>query len=90
MSTCKRPLTREEIRQAFADSGVRWGPILSPKNLAQVLGISVKTIYQWIATGRLDGAFRKRGKHCLIWRDRAIELLFNGPEWSLDQNNHEQ
>jgi excisionase family DNA binding protein len=59
--------------------------ILSPAKLAGLLGLSVKTIYEWIAKGQLDGAFRKRGKHCLIWRDRVIDLLFNGKDW-----NHEQ
>ena len=82
MPTRNRRLTDDEIRKAFADSGVSCSPFLSPKDLAQVLGISVKTIYQWIAAGRLDGAFRKRGKHCLIWRDRAIDQLFNGPDWT--------
>ena len=28
---------------------------------------------------------RKRGKHVLIWRDRAVEVLFAGKEW----NHHE-
>ena len=55
--------------------------VLTPKQLAQLLGLSVKTIYWWIARGRLDGAFRKRGNHVLLWRDRAIEIVFNGPEW---------
>ncbi|MBL9081824.1 MAG: helix-turn-helix domain-containing protein [Planctomycetales bacterium] len=56
--------------------------IISPIQLAGVLGLSKKTVYEWIAKGRLDGAFRKRGKHNLIWRDRALEILFNGPEWT--------
>lgn len=56
--------------------------IMSPAQLAELLGLSVKTIYDWIAHGRLDGAFRKRGKHNLIWRDRALEIIFNGPEWN--------
>jgi hypothetical protein len=88
MSTRDKRLSREEIRAAFADSGVHWSPILSPKDLAQIVGQSVKTIYQWGEAGRLDGAFRKRGKHILIWRDRAIDKLFNGPEWT--NQTHEQ
>ena len=67
MSIRKRPISKEEIRQAFvgptADAAP---PILSPAQLAELLGLSVKTVYEWIATGRLDGAFRKRGKHILI------------------------
>ena len=55
--------------------------ILSPLELSKVCGMKVKTIYEWIAKGRFDGAFRKRGKHNLFWRDRVIALIFNGPEW---------
>jgi hypothetical protein len=78
MSSKKLNLSRNEIARAFV--GVP--PILSPGQLASVLGMSVKTVYFWIADGRLDGVVRSRGKHCLIWRDRAIDLIFNGPNWS--------
>ena len=63
---------------------MRFPPILSPAQLADLLGgkKTVKPVYQWIAAGRLDGCFRKRGKHVLIWRDRAIDMLFNGNSWS--------
>lgn len=66
----------------FGGAGDRYPPILSPAQLAELLGKSPKTIYHWIAKGRLDGAFRKRGKHCLIWRTRALNLLLNGSDWS--------
>jgi excisionase family DNA binding protein len=83
LSTRKRPLRAEEITRPFAgEMGTVHPVILSPQQLAELLGLSVKTVYEWIARGRLDGAFRKRGKHVLIWRDRAIDLLFNGKEWN--------
>jgi hypothetical protein len=25
---------------------------------------------------------RKRGKHILIWRDRAMDLIFNSKDWN--------
>ena len=76
-------LSRNEIAQPFeGTSGDMFPPFLSPEQLAHLLGISRKTIYEWIARGRLDGAFRKRGKHVLFWRDRAIHIIFNGPDWS--------
>ena len=76
MSTRKRKLSKAEIRQAFADGlGAQYPPILNVVQLAALLHISVKTVYEWIAKGRLDGAFRKRGKHHLIWRDRALGTL---------------
>jgi excisionase family DNA binding protein len=85
LSTRKRPLSKEEIARAFdgpADSSCP--VILSPAQLATLTGLSVKTIYEWIARGRLDGAYRKRGKHVLIWRARALDILFNAKEWTND------
>lgn len=83
MSARKRPLTKNEIAGAFSGAmGEAYPPILSPKQLASLTGLSVRTIYEWLANDRLDGAFRRRGKHVLIWRDRALDILFNGAEWS--------
>lgn len=85
MSSRKRPISKEEIHQAFSGPTADSIPaILSPARLAALLDLSPKTIYGWIAGGRLNGAFRKRGKHVLIWRDRALDLLFNGAEWTND------
>ena len=82
VSTLSRKLSKTEIQQAFADgTGTQFGPILTVPQLAELVQISPKTIYEWIAKGRLDGAFRKRGKHNLIWRNRALDILFNGKEW---------
>lgn len=61
------------------------GPIVSPVQFAELLGLSVKTIYEWIARGRLEGAYRKRGKHILIIRELALERVFNGPDWKDDK-----
>jgi excisionase family DNA binding protein len=83
VSIQKRRLTPDEIAEAFiGKAGDEHPVILSPAKLAALLSLSPKTIYQWIAQGRLDGSFRRRGKHVLIWRDRAIEILFNGKPWS--------
>ena len=82
MSRPARKLTTGEIAQAYSpDGGSPAPPILSPAQLAALCGLSVKTVYQWLAQGRLDGAFRKRGKHVLLWRDRAVAIIFNGAEW---------
>lgn len=79
----KPTLGKDELQRPFdRERGAEHPPILSPAQLAALCGLSVKTIYVWIADGRLDGSFRKRGKHVLIWRDRALDLIFNGPEWS--------
>jgi hypothetical protein len=82
VSVRKRPLTKDEFKHAYERAeGPLVPAILSPNQLAGLLGLSVKTIYEWIALGRLDGSFRKRGKRLLIWRDRALDIVFNGKEW---------
>jgi excisionase family DNA binding protein len=80
----KKPtLTADELTRPFvAELAVKFLPVMSPTQLAELLGKSPKTIYEWMARGRLDGAYRKRGKHALIWRDKALEILFLGKEWS--------
>jgi hypothetical protein len=79
----KLNLTDEDIAALFAGKpGEAFAPILSPTKFAQLLGRSRKTIDHWLALGRLDGAFRKRGKHVFILRDKALSILFNGKEWT--------
>jgi hypothetical protein len=88
VSTRVRKLSKDEIQQAFAGpTGETVPPILTPAQFADLAQLSVKTVYEWIANGRLNGAFRKRGKHNLIWRDRALDILFNGPEWQHESAN---
>jgi hypothetical protein len=75
-------LSRAEIQAAFSGELAKTFPVvLSPAQFAALLNLSVKTVYTWISLGRLDGCFRKRGKHCLIWRDRALAKIFDGPSW---------
>lgn len=82
MSAKKPNLSKDEIERPFVgELAERFPPILSPEKFAELLGMSVKTIYEWIAKGRLDGSFRKRGKHILLWRERALMSLFDGKEW---------
>jgi excisionase family DNA binding protein len=76
----KPVLSTADLEKMFGPES-SFPPILSPMQLAALIGISVKTVYEWIARGRLDGAFRKRGKHNLIYRDKALRLLFDGPDW---------
>jgi excisionase family DNA binding protein len=73
----------EELQAPFVgELGKQFPPVLTPEQLADILGLSKKTIEDWIRKGRLDGSFRKRGKHNLIWRDRALNIIFNGKEWT--------
>ncbi len=73
-----------EIGRAFDSEPFRaqYPPIMSPEQVAQMLGYARSTIYQWIAAGLFDGAYRRRGKGVRFWRDRVLHIFFNGPEWS--------
>jgi excisionase family DNA binding protein len=83
MPSRKLNLTSDEIARPFAgELAGQFPPIVSPTQLAELLGLSVKTIYEWMSKGRLDGAYRRRGKHALIWRDRALDIILNGKEWA--------
>lgn len=82
-------LSRTELQSPFdGDLAKAFPVILSPAVLATLLGVKRKTIYGWIAAGRLDGCFRKRGKYNLIWRDKALDRIFNGPEWKNEQRQN--
>lgn len=61
-------------------------PVISPQQLATAIDIQRSTVYEWIAKGRLDGCFRKRGKHNLLVTEATIEQIFNGPDWSNEKN----
>jgi excisionase family DNA binding protein len=75
----------EEIRRAFDQPPWnKFGPIINIEQLAEITGRSRSTIYEWIRQGRLNGALRRRGKGYLIWRDKALALLFNSPKWGQD------
>ncbi len=86
MGARSKPLDSTEIRSAFAEDDDRWPPMLRPQDLAQLARVTVKTVYFWLEEGRLEGAARKRCKHWFIWRDRAIDIIFNGPSWATKTN----
>ena len=80
----------DDIAAAFArPPWDKYGPIVTPEQLAKIAGRSRSTVYQWLQQGRLDGALRRRGKGVLIWRDKAIYLLFNGPNWGPTGDNRD-
>jgi excisionase family DNA binding protein len=82
-------LTSDEIQLAFDDKAMQaqFPPVLSPEQFAQLFGISVSTTYFWISQGLLKGAVTKVGKHRRIWRNRAIEILFNRNQPKEQQND---
>ncbi|OWK39833.1 helix-turn-helix domain-containing protein [Fimbriiglobus ruber] len=79
----KPTLTPGDIARAFAGESPCDVPrILTTRQAAALCQVSVKTFYEWVAKGRLEGTFRRRGKHCLFWRDKVIDKLFNGGDWT--------
>lgn len=82
MACRKINLTSDELARAFtAELAVKYPPVVSPEQLAELIGKSINTIYGWMSKGHFDGAYRKRGKHALFWRDRALIILFDGKDW---------
>ena len=83
MPSKKLHLNQDEIARPFGgERSTQFPPILTVAQTAALLGRSRKTIYDWMTKGRLDGTYRKRGKHALFWRDRVIDTLFNGKDWN--------
>ncbi|MCA9092666.1 MAG: hypothetical protein KDA68_04215 [Planctomycetaceae bacterium] len=80
--TCS-PISREDIQAAFTgEDGKRFPPILNVQQLSELTSIPRSTIYEWHSRGLWGSAARTRGKRLLFWRDRAIDVIFNGPDWS--------
>ena len=72
-------ISREEVQLAFQEEATRvaFPPILTPEQFGHLFGVSISTVYDWIAKGYFDGAITHVGKHLRIWRNRAIEMAFS-------------
>lgn len=55
---------------------------ISPERLAELLSITVKTIYEWLARGRLGSVAKKRGKRWHILARPALELIYSDIPWT--------
>lgn len=77
-------ISHKEMHQAFETGTTpdRYPPILKTEQVLEMLGIAGSTLDEWIAKGRLKDTYRRRGKHRFFWRDRVIDRVFNGPDWS--------
>ena len=79
----KQVLTTEEISRPFQGEWAdRFPPVMALDLACELLQIAPSTLYEWKSKGRLTGCFRKRGKHLFFWRDKLIESIFNGKEWT--------
>ena len=82
MASKKLNLTDEELAQAFLGKfGDLYPPILTTQQVAALIAAKPKTLSGWLSKGRFDGAYRKRGKECRFWRDRVLDIYFNGKDW---------
>ncbi|MCC6970567.1 MAG: helix-turn-helix domain-containing protein [Phycisphaerales bacterium] len=63
----------DEILAAI--DGSRYPPILTVHQVAELLQLSVHTVYKGVSEGRYRGAV-KRGKPLRFWRDRVIQVFF--------------
>ena len=72
-------LTAKELAQAFSAPawGERFPPILTVDQVAALLQLPKRTVYDWHSRGLLKGCCRKVGKHLRFFRDRLLNLLFN-------------
>ena len=70
-------LTPAEIQKSFGGLP----PILDVQQVAALLRVPAKTVYDWSSRGRLDSCARRRGKRLLIVRDKLIEEVFCGKDW---------
>jgi len=75
-------LSKAEIARAFVgETGETFLPIMGLEDVARLLGRSPSTLREWITKGYFKGCFRKRGKRFSFWRDRVVDMFFNGPDW---------
>ncbi|PCJ54048.1 MAG: hypothetical protein COA79_22350 [Planctomycetota bacterium] len=51
-------------------------PILSPKQTADLLQVSIHTIYRWSSLGKLDYCSCRKGKHLFINKARLLTEMF--------------
>lgn len=56
--------------------------LITPTRFARLQNLRVQTVHGWIGAGRLNGVLFKRGRRVLIWRDRALDIIFNRKDWS--------
>jgi excisionase family DNA binding protein len=84
MGQRRRILTDDELTIPFRHGpwADRFPPVLTVTDVADLLRVGPKTIYEWVAKGRFEGTFRRRGKRLLFWRVKVVALIFNGPSWS--------
>jgi len=72
-------LSSHEVAAAFAHDvwAVKFPPILSVDQAAELLQVPKATVYAWKSQGLLKGCCRRMGKYLRFFRDRLVLKLMN-------------
>jgi len=82
MPSRKLNVTEDEINSLFTGEwAAKYPPLLTFNEVAELFRARPKTVYQWIAQGRFDGACRKRGKRYVFLRNRVMHIYLNDKDW---------
>lgn len=75
------PIVEEDYRMIRPPEERRY----SPKELAQILRIGVRTLWTWIATGKIPPPIRYTGR-CVRWKESQIrDFLDRGKESTAEE-----
>jgi len=69
-------LSKEEIQRAVA----AYPPVMITEQVAALFQTPKKTIQEWSSQGRFKDCAVRRGRRLLFFRDKLVEVVFNG-EW---------
>ncbi|WP_298865608.1 excisionase family DNA-binding protein [uncultured Gimesia sp.] len=72
-------ITQEEVTRTFSTGewAVKYPPILTVDQAAELMCVPKATLYQWNSEGKLTGCVQRVGKHLRLFRDRLILKLMN-------------
>ena len=72
-------ITHEEVTNAFSigDWAIKYPPLLTIDQAAELLDVPKATLYQWRSEGRLTGTVQRVGKHLRFFRDRLLLKVMN-------------
>lgn len=75
----KLKITQEEVTRAFStgDWSVKYPPILTVVQAAELFDVPTSTIYQWNSEGKLTSCSQRIGKHLRLFRERFVTTLMN-------------
>lgn len=72
-------LSPSECTSLFVDGdwALRFPPVLTVDQAAELLQVPKRTLYDWSSRGLLKGCSKRVGRHLRILRDRLLLTTFN-------------